>query len=194
MGGSYSGKEGESGYENFERVIYLIGKHGFGRRKLAEELGSTEMKTRMMIEKLAEDGIVEVTRKGCDLTPRGERIFKRLEGLIKGIKNIKLGKLSLDKACVGATIKKRLNSSWEVRDEAIRGQATGAIVLYNLNGNLVMPPSKTQLNQYREDYEIIKKELDLQNGETSILVFAPDRASALNALWRVLSSIVKGKL
>ena len=178
-------------FGNVERVVYLIGKYGYGRRRLAQKLHSTEMRTRILLNYLAKEGLIGFSKRGCFLTKKGERIFKKIDSLLGRVERISLKKLSLDKVCVGALLKQtRLENSWMVRDEAIRGGATGAIVLSSVKGKLIMPPSKTQVREYQEDYYTIKDTLRPSSGDTVVITCASNIEKALESFWGVVSWIL----
>jgi len=159
------------------QVIFLLGTSPVGRRKLAQELGSTEMKTRSLLKEMQKKGFVQFEKQGCVLTARGKREHTKISSLIAEFKQLNFGRDALDTACVGAGLKKNPGlPAWEVRDLAVRGGATGAFVLSK---------NKTwHLDGMRKSFA-----LDL-HGDYAVVCFAPTRAQASHALWAVLNKLL----
>ena len=160
-----------------KHVIFLLGMKPVGRRGLAQLLGSTEMKTRSLLNDMHCKGLITFEKQGCVLASKGKSAYKKISSLITEVKELDFGPSALDKVCVCAGLKKEpALPSWQVRDFAVRAGATGAFVLSkNKNWHLQGMAESFSLN--------------LQ-GSHAIACFASTREKATHALWAALSELL----
>ncbi|MEM2555053.1 MAG: DUF4443 domain-containing protein [Nitrososphaerota archaeon] len=155
-----------------------------GRYTLKDILNLSEGVIRSLLKDLSEKNFLEPSKAGSKLTIKGEKFFKKLiisSGIID-IKEFKELKLISNKYCFGIHVKspKKIFSELELRDEAIKKGAKGAITMIFKNNKLEIPSlSKDFIKKYLEELKNIESSFSLNEGDVIILSFGDDK-------WRTL--------
>jgi hypothetical protein len=150
------------------------------------------MRTRLLLEDLKRQGLVRYDRKGTRLTDKGLSVFRRLAARVGNIDSVEAGRLALDKAALAAHVRGMENARViELRDEAIRAGASGIIMLEMTRRGLVMPPSRTQVREYKQDLDRIAEAFGPAEGDSVIVSFGRDAQSAGDGLWAALSVLTQ---
>jgi len=124
-------------------ALLIMGeKETVGRIQLSKKLGIGEGAIRTVMRHLTRAGIVQTTKKGCALTPKGIALHKRLRSRLSKAITIDAGELALDSASSAILVKasaRKVRQGIEQRDAAIKAGATGACTVLMRNGRFVMP-------------------------------------------------------
>lgn len=126
------------------KAIEIIGDNPYiGRIKLSKELKLGESSSRTLIQHLKNLKIISSSRKGCKLTKKGLKIYKKLKEKI--VKKLKVPKSSLTVGEFNFGVLVKNASSYiqygiEQRDAAIKVGAKGVTTLIFKNGKLFVPP------------------------------------------------------
>lgn len=166
-------------------AIFLIGKEGLGRRRLAHKLGLTESKTRTMLKHLKQAGYIQTTEK-TDLTTEGEEVFSYLEGKILETEKIDLDYLGIGEFAFGALV--NVEKDFRVislRDEAVRAGAKGLTVLNYQNGFTFPEDEDPQREEFENDITLLEKAFSPENGQ-KLLISSGSEEEARRGLWRAL--------
>ena len=177
-------------------ALVLIDQEGpVGRRALAHALQINDGVTRGLLERLAEQGLVEVGEgTGVKLSKQGletlQRYLKQIA--VRKIKILDETELVPGKISVGVHLAKRNRpgiTGVSQRDEAIKVGAEGTLTIAVVNGNLSIPPDNKKVVELspREDARI-RELFHPSENDLVIIGFGRDANRALSgALAAVLS-------
>src|SRR5205807_8806809 len=133
-------------------ALVLINQEGpVGRRALAQALQVNDGVTRGLLERLAEQGLVEVGEgTGVKLSRQGrEMLQKYLKQIaVRKIKSLDETELGPGKVSVGVHLAKRYKpgiTGLPQRDEAIKVGAEGTLTIAVVNGKLSIPPDNKKV-------------------------------------------------
>ncbi|MFB6295176.1 MAG: DUF4443 domain-containing protein [Candidatus Nanohaloarchaea archaeon] len=174
-------------------AIYHIGKEDIGRRRLADEIGLTESKTRTMLDHLRETGYIEV-QETLALTGRGADVRDELAACIKDVAPVSLDYLADDRETLAVLVTgASLESELSLRDEAVRAGASGVTILQYDGGFRFPDRAEPDNDAYRGD----RGRLDAVFGERAsdgdllLAVFAGTMADATAGMWRTLLMLLE---
>ena len=177
-------------------ALVLIDQEGpVGRRALAQALQINDGITRGLLERLAEQGLVEVGEgTGVKLSKHGqETLQKYLKQIaVRKIKRMDKTELVPGKISVGVHLAKMYKpgiTGVSQRDEAIKVGAEGTLTIAFVNGKLSMPPDNKKVAEIspREDARL-RELFRLSENDLVIIGFGKDANRALSgALAAVLS-------
>jgi hypothetical protein len=177
-------------------ALVLIDQEGpVGRRALAQALQINDGVTRGLLERLAEQGLAEVSEgTGVKLSRQGrETLQKYLKQIaVRKIKTLDETELVPGKVSVGIHLAKRYKPGITgvlQRDEAIKVGAEGTLTIAVVNGKLSIPPDNKKVADLspREDVRI-RELFRLAENDLVIIGFGKDANRALSgALAAVLS-------
>lgn len=140
--------------------LELVAKTGqVGRGKLSEELGIGEGATRTLIERLKTAHLISVSKKGCSLTEKGKKIWKKFESIFPQKNNLEKNELALADCNVAVQIRgggDRVRTGVEQRDAAVIAGAKGAATLVFKGKKLVMPNVSEDVSQ---DFPIVFRQV-----------------------------------
>ncbi|HIH72500.1 MAG TPA: DUF4443 domain-containing protein [Thermococcaceae archaeon] len=171
-------------------VLFLL-KTPKGRKQISEELNLGEGTVRTLLKKLSSIGLVESQQKGHSLSEKGVEIIQEISKLFSEPLEV----TPLEGFVTYALVVRNPPEfkSIELRDEAIRFFAKGAMILTVQNGEIVFPedgrPLKETLPELSEDL----KKLHIENGDLVIVTWAENKADALKSLIHVALNL-KGEL
>ena len=177
-------------------ALVLIDQEGpVGRRALAQALQINDGVTRGLLERLAEQGLVEVGKgTGVKLSRQGREILQKYlrQIALRKIKTLDETELVPGKVSVGVHLVKRYKlgiTGLSQRDEAIKVGAEGTLTIAVVNGKLSIPPDNKKVAELssREDARIRELFHPAEN-DLVIIGFGKDANRALSgALAAVLS-------
>src|SRR5881398_323092 len=177
-------------------ALVLIDQEGpVGRRALAQALQINDGVTRGLLERLAEQGLVEVSEgTGVKLSKQGRETLQRYlkEIAVRRIRKLDETELVPGKVSVGIHLAKRYKPGITgvlQRDEAIKVGAEGTLTIGVVNGKLSIPPDNKKVAELspREDARIRELFRPSEN-DLVIIGFGKDANQALSgALAAVLS-------
>src|SRR5438093_395651 len=177
-------------------ALVLIDEQGpVGRRALAQALQINDGVTRGLLERLAEQGLVEVGEgTGVKLSRQGRETLQRYlrQIAVRRIRKLDETELVPGKVSVGIHLAKRYRPGITgvlQRDEAIKVGAEGTLTIGVVNGKLSIPPDNKKVAELspREDARIRELFRPSEN-DLVIIGFGKDANRALSgALAAVLS-------
>jgi hypothetical protein len=177
-------------------ALVLIDQEGpVGRRALAQALQINDGVTRGLLERLAEQGLVEVGKgTGVKLSRLGRETLQRYlrQIAVRKIKTLDETELVPGKVSVGVHLAKRYKpgiTGLSQRDEAIKVGAEGTLTIAVVNGKLSIPPDNKRVAELspREDARL-REFFNLAENDLVIIGFGKDANRALSgALAAVLS-------
>jgi DNA-binding MarR family transcriptional regulator len=177
-------------------ALVLIDQEGpVGRRALAQALQINDGVTRGLLERLAEQGLVEVSEgTGVKLSKQGREMLQRYlkQIAVRRIKTIDETELVPRRVSVAVHLAKRYKpgiTGLSQRDEAIKVGAEGTLTIAVVNGKLLIPPDNKKVAEVspRDDARIRELFHPAEN-DLVIIGFGKDANRALSgALAAVLS-------
>ncbi|MEZ0346747.1 MAG: DUF4443 domain-containing protein [Infirmifilum sp.] len=165
----------------------------FGRSGLARALQVGEGRLRRLLAELADVGFIVKVRAGTRLTARGVSEVERYL-LQKGVVGVFLSsaeELGSEVAVVAYTLVGYSPSIRivELRDEAVRGGARGAVLLRYEDGKLIVPPIEEDFCVYAKTLcRNIMRRKEPKQGSLVITVFGDSLKDAVQGLVRLLES------
>jgi predicted transcriptional regulator len=179
------------------KALELIAKEGpIGRGKLSEELKTGEGATRTLIERLRNAGLIAVSKQGCFLTEKGNRIWSKMQLVFPQKVKLKPNELALAACNVAVRVRgcsDKVRSGLEQRDAALLAGAKGAITLLFRKEKLVLPAiSEDVAKDFPDAFSKITKHLLLEENDVIVIGSADawDKAEygALAAAWSLIEN------
>ena len=170
-------------------ALYLVGR--VGRYRLNEILKMGEGRLRRIIKSMVKKGLIESKRGGSALTEKGKNyLLSLLIGL--GIKNLSFMRTILNTEtyiCLYTNVGVREDIDiLTIRDEAIRGGASMALIMRYDGKGLYLPPNIGYLHDYYPELDRrMRRELPLKPKEVLIAILAEELGQALMGFLRVLN-------
>jgi predicted transcriptional regulator len=125
------------------QALEIINAHGtVGRIRLSKELGLGEGAVRTLLKHANNEGIMECSRDGIELSKYGKELFSSIRSRIGEGTEVPRSPLTVGPfnfAVLVTNIANRVRTGVEQRDAALRVGATGATTLVFLRNKLVMP-------------------------------------------------------
>ncbi len=177
-------------------LAWLLQHGPAGRRSLAKASGLGEIVVRQEVERLGRLGLVEIDRRGTRLTARGREEFSPILARVKGMRELQLRGLALDRFTLGALIagvgREGSGPTWRLRDLAVREGASGAILITQADGALRFSDSGEPVGARNpEDARLLYENFPgLEEGDLLVLVSAAGRGAAYLGLWRIILELV----
>ena len=177
-------------------ALVLIDQEGpVGRRALAQALQINDGVTRGLLERLAEQGLVEVGEgTGVKLSRNGrETLQKYLRQIgVKKITTLNETELVPGKVSVGVQLSRKYKQGMtgvSQRDEAIKAGADGTITMAVVQGDLLIPPDGKKVKDLSPyDNNRLQEAFKLSENDLMVVGFGRDARRALSgALAAVLS-------
>ena len=124
-------------------VILLVGDEApVGRIGLSKKLGLGEGTTRSIVTRLMRSRVVNISRRGCALTQRGEALYGLLRRKLSAVIELDAEQLALGKSNAAIMVRasgRNVKHGVEQRDAALRAGAEGAVTLLVKNREYVVP-------------------------------------------------------
>ncbi|MDD1746345.1 MAG: DUF2111 domain-containing protein [Methanomassiliicoccales archaeon] len=143
-----------------------------GRRTLASLIGLGEGSVRTMLDRMVQEGCVELTKRGASLTQRGRDKFAGF-----GVNLIDIGMMEESIGRFNCAIQVmgragRIGTGAEQRDDAVRAGAESAIILVGRNGKIVFPdddryPDQGAMHTVREAFVVQDGDVIIIGGASS---------------------------
>jgi len=179
------------------KALEIIAKEGpIGRGKLSEELRTGEGAIRTLVERLRNAGLIMVSRQGCLLTEKGEKIWSEMQLLFPQKVRLKPNELALAACNVAIRVSgcgDKVKSGLEQRDAALLAGAKGAMTLFFRKKKLVLPAiSEDVAKDFPATFTQITKQLLLEENDVIVIGSADawDKAEygALAAAWSLIEN------
>jgi Domain of unknown function (DUF4443) len=169
-------------------ALVLIDQEGpVGRRALAQALRINDGVTRGLLERLAEQGVVEVSEgTGVNLSRSGREMLQtylRQIG-VKKITTLDETQLVPGKMSVGVQLSRKYKPGMtgvSQRDEAIKAGADGTITMAVVHGDLLIPPDGKKVEDLSSrDNDRLRQIFKLSESDLMIIGFGRDAHRALS--------------
>ncbi|NPA47807.1 MAG: DUF4443 domain-containing protein [Thermococci archaeon] len=177
--------------EDVVAAIFML-KEPMGRKSLADALGIGEGSARTMLKKMNSAGIINSTQRGHILTKKGLELLNRLGDLFS--EAIPVGFVEGYPAYSLRVPDPPEFKSIELRDEAIRYFAKGAMILLVKNGTPVFPEDQRPVRDtLPELYERLKA-LDFKDGDLILVTWSDEPSDAIKSAYHVAISLKRNSL
>jgi len=171
-------------------AIYLVGKRGLGRRRLAEELGLTESKTRTMLDHLKDSGYIETGEKTI-LTDKGEEVFSQIDDVLIEVSEVDLEYLGVGEYAFAALVDiEKSFSVIELRDEAVRAGAKGLTVLEYDDGFTFPEDDDPTKESFENDIKHLENYFSAEK-DFKLLISSGKEKEARKGLWRSIYHLIQ---
>jgi len=179
------------------KALEMIAKEGpIGRGKLSEELKTGEGAIRTLVERLRNAGLITVSKQGCLLTEKGEKIWSKMQMFFPQKVKLKPNELALAACNVAIKVRgcgDKVRSGLEQRDAALLAGAKGAITLFFRKKKLVLPAiTEDVAEDFPATFTQITEKLLLDENDVVVIGSADawDKAEygALAAAWSLIEN------
>ncbi|AEH23994.1 DUF4443 domain-containing protein [Pyrococcus yayanosii] len=173
-------------------TIFLL-KELLGRKQISELLDLGEGSVRTLLRKLTSNGLIGSKQRGHFLTKKGEALREEL--LKEFSEPVPLPSVDGYPACGIVIRRPGPFKSLELRDEAIRFRARGALILLMKDGKIVFPEDERPLaDTYPElDAEIMRR-LSPEGGDLVVVTWADEPPWAFKSAIHVALFLKGGKI
>ena len=168
--------------EDAVAVLFLM-RNPIGRKTVSELLDLGEGSVRTLLRKLSRQGLIESSQRGHVLSEKGKELVERLSKSFSEAHAV--GKVEGLPAYAIMINSPPEFKSIELRDEAIRFFARGAMILIVKNGEVVFPedgrPLKETMPDLAEKLSVLKPE----EGNMVVVTWAENPADAMKSAYHV---------
>jgi predicted transcriptional regulator len=175
-------------------ALETVAEKQVGRKKLAEELRIGEGAVRTLLERLRSAKLIQTSKTGCALTPKGRKLVSQYQSFVKRVK-IEKSELTLTDFNYAVLVKngaQKVKTGIEQRDAAVMAGAKNATTVLCKNGRLVFPFANEQMNNLLKASTQITGVLKPEENDAIIIVGSdrPEKAEygALAAAWTLLDN------
>jgi len=157
-------------------ALELIAEKPIGRNTLAKKLQVGEGTIRTIVNRLKNCGLIETSRKGCNLTTKGQTVWKTFEEFFP--KRAEIGKTELTNtennyAFLVKNSGGNVKSGIEQRDAAIVAGATTAVIIVSKQGHLTIESVSNRVEKrFPEAADRILKTFHPEDNDVIVLVGA----------------------
>ena len=177
------------------KALELIAEEGpIGRGKLSRALGTGEGSTRTLIARIKGAGLITISKSGCALTKKGEKVWKQYRLVFP--QKVRLGKseLTLDSCSVAVLVKEgfdRVKAGLEQRDAAVMEGAMGATTLVFVGEKLIVPSiSQDVARDFPTAYRQIVRRMSLEEKDVVVIgsaqTWSKAEYGAIAAAWTLV--------
>ena len=156
------------------KAVEIIGRERIGRLGLSERLALGEGATRTLIDRLLEARLVNISKRGCELTDRGLSVMKHLDSRLGPKAIVPRSAITVGPNDFGILVKKAANkvsNGITQRDAAVRAGANGAVTLLFENDQLVMPSAED--SKVRQSPDAVEQTVEkFRPGENDVIIIA----------------------
>jgi len=178
------------------KVLEIIDEEGsIGRGKLSGKLGLGEGATRTLLSRLADAGLISISKSGCSLTSKGKEFWKSFKRIMPlKFELEEKNELTFSAYNVALLVKGRgekVGRGLKQRDAAVRAGAEGATTLVFKDRKLILPTiSKDLAKDYSIAYRQITALMKLEENDVVIISSADHlkeaEYGALAAAWTLI--------
>ncbi len=177
------------------RALEILADSGpVGRGKVAEKMGLGKGVARTMIERMRSEGVIRVAKVGCELAPRGHKIWMEIKGTMSAKVELREELSILAKHSVAVLVKDKsamVEKGLEQRDAAVKVGARGAITLVFRDNSIMLPSLDEDLTKdYSEMLSHLVSSMNIEDGDVLIISGADEprlaEIGALAAAWTLI--------
>jgi len=158
-------------------------KNPVGRKTISELLGLGEGSVRTLLRKLSKMNLIESSQRGHTLSDKGRELVERLSKAFSEVHAV--GRVEGYPAYAIVVRNPPEFKSIELRDEAIRFFAKGAMILVVKNGEVVFPedgrPLRETMPELAERLSVLRSE----EGDMVVVTWAENPADAMKSAYHV---------
>ncbi|MDR1992239.1 MAG: hypothetical protein LBQ98_01885 [Nitrososphaerota archaeon] len=177
-------------------TIELLAKHPQGRNKLAEKLHVGDGAVRTIISRLRNTNLIETSKNGANLTPKGKEIWQQFEDLFPKQTDLPQSELTPAEFNHTYLVKnkgEKVSSGIDQRDAAIIAGARQALVIvYRDNHLLIKSVSNNIETQFPNAAKQLLEQLTPQDNDVIIVAGAESslkaKRGAFAAAWSLISN------
>jgi len=175
-------------------ALELLAQKPLGRNKLAEKLQVGDGAVRTIISRLRDAGLIETSKEGCNLTKKGEEIWRQFEEIFP--KRVELPRSELTEspynfAFLVKNCKLKFGSGIDQRDAAIIAGARKALVIVFRQGHLCIESISDCIEkQYPKAATLILKELMPTDNDVIIIAGADSALKAKRGAFAASWSLI----
>ncbi|WP_297421092.1 DUF4443 domain-containing protein [Thermococcus sp.] len=174
--------------EDVVAVLFML-REPVGRKTISEVLELGEGSVRTLLKKLSHRGAIKSTQKGHSLSAGGEKLLDGIERNFSGTAQV--GTVEGLPAFALRVKEPGDFKSIELRDEAIRFHAKGAMILVVENGRIVFPEDGRPLSETMQELTERLDRLMPEEGDMVVVTWAESPAKAMKSAYHV-ALFVKG--
>ncbi|NJE46910.1 DUF4443 domain-containing protein [Thermococcus sp. GR7] len=169
--------------EDVIAVLFML-RNPAGRKTISEVLDLGEGSVRTLLKKLAGLEVIESTQRGHSLNDKGLKLLERISKSFSEVQ--KVGKVE-DYPAYALIVKDPPEfKSIELRDEAIRFFAKGAMILVVKKGEPVFPEDSRPLSDTMPELaEKLKKAFQLEESDLIVVTWAEKEPEAMKSAYHV---------
>lgn len=168
--------------EDAVAVLYLM-KNPVGRKTISELLDLGEGSVRTLLRKLSKMNLIESSQRGHTLSDKGRELVERLSKAFSEVHAV--GRVEGYPAYALVVRNPPEFKSIELRDEAVRFFAKGAMILVVKNGEVVFPedgrPLRETMPELAERLSVLRSE----EGDMVVVTWAENPADAMKSAYHV---------
>ncbi|WP_297467371.1 DUF4443 domain-containing protein [Thermococcus sp.] len=168
--------------EDAVAVLFLM-KNPIGRKTISELLDLGEGSVRTLLRKLSKQGLIESSQRGHVLSEKGRELIGELSKAFSEVYS--LGKVDGFPAYALVVKNPPEFKSIELRDEAIRFFARGAMILLVRNGEIVFPEDGRPLKETMPELAEKLSTLRTEEGDMVVVTWAENPADAMKSAYHV---------
>jgi predicted transcriptional regulator len=176
-------------------ALQLLSQKSIGRNRLAEQLNVGDGAIRTIISRLREAELIETTKAGCELTEKGQEIWRQFQEIFP--KEIDFGKSELNPneynhAFLVKNCGEKVGSGINQRDAAIIAGARKAFVVVYRKGHLSIESVIDDMEkQYPKTTKQMIEQLQPQENDAIVVVSAESsfkaKRGAFAASWSLIN-------
>ncbi|MDI3474317.1 MAG: hypothetical protein PWQ79_336 [Thermococcaceae archaeon] len=178
--------------EDVIATVFLL-KGPVGRKTISEILDIGEGSVRTLLKKLDWIGAIEAAQRGHFLSRRGKKILEELKKLFSEVQFV--GKVEGMPAYAIVVKNPPQFKSIELRDEAIRFFARGAMILTVKEGEPVFPedgrPLKDTMGELARN---IEGTLEFSDGDLIVVTWAENPSDAMKSAYHVAITLKENEI
>ncbi|NJE25813.1 DUF4443 domain-containing protein [Thermococcus sp. MV5] len=171
-------------------TLFLV-KTPKGRKQISEELSLGEGTVRTLLKKLTASGLIKSQQKGHFLSEKGINVVNDISNLFS--EPVEIESIEGFPACALIVRNPPEFKSIELRDEAIRFFAKGAMILLCSEGEAIFPEDERPLKDALPEIDREVKKLPLKDGDLIVITWAESRTNAIRSAIHV-AVVLKGDL
>ncbi|NJE60490.1 DUF4443 domain-containing protein [Thermococcus sp. 21S7] len=169
--------------EDVVAVLFML-QNPTGRKAVSEVLDLGEGSVRTLLKKLAAIDVISSTQRGHSLNGRGMELLGEISRHFSEVHRI--GEVEGYPACALTVKGVEGFKSIELRDEAIRFFAKGAMILVVRDGEPVFPEDGRPLSETMPGLaEKIREAFKLNDGDLVVVTWAEKEADAMKSAYHV---------
>ena len=173
----------EFSLEDAVALLFML-RNPTGRKTISEVLGLGEGSVRTLLRKLSLLDLISSTQRGHSLNERGEELLRKMGEKFSEAKEV--GEIEGYPAYAIVVRNPPEFKSIELRDEAIRFFAKGAMILIVRGGKPAFPEDNRPLEETMPE---ISRKLEglfkLSDGDMVVVTWAENRANAMKSAYHV---------